>query len=457
MDIFTAFLIFAFILCVAVACLIALVAAVIKFKPIFWASISTLTSTVQLYIFPLPGFYLSASLLTGLLSVKSLLNLNQTRFLWVYAFLLMEVFRGVSLLWSPKPIEGIRYLIYEIVFIFIVIAFSNAANIKAGIKERVIKISLTLVGLNAILVILFRLGPEIEMNFLNSVISQFFISKNVLSALLTYSPNNVFDPSKAGGFFINANVGAAYMGMAAMGAWFFGKALKSKLLISSAVLCWIAVFFAGSKAAIIVAATLPLLLFVINIVFSNTINLKHLLVLLGLVFMGSLAWIFGHLFFENSEFFTNSTSTLDDRIVMWTFAANAFAKHPFLGLGFGGWDIQSAGYAFMNGYRTNLPAHNAYLILWSQSGLLAALAGLVFSVSLVAFLIKALTYNTGREALIVKGVLGAVLWVFFQAQGENFGLIGEAHITPLLAMMIGYAISQGCFQKKKKSTDEKAE
>lgn len=72
--------------------------------------------------------------------------------------------------------------------------------------------------------------------------------------------------------------------------------------------------------------------------------------------------------------------------------------------------------------------------------MLAALAGIVFALGLLGWSARIIIKGTDRERLFAKGVFGALLWIFFQAQGENLGFIGEPHITPLIGILVGYLL-----------------
>ncbi|MFD0930251.1 O-antigen ligase family protein [Methylophilus glucosoxydans] len=442
MDLLIALLFWGVYLAVALLIIAAGLSIVLYFKPFRFASVSTIFSTLQIYTFPVGGIFFSLSFISGIFSIKSLLNIPKVKIPWVYAFIVLELIRLISIAWSPNPVEGIRYVLYEIVFLNVALAFAFSTEIKQSTVEKVIKLSLLLVSVNGILIVLFRVTPSIEFGFLRSAVSQFFISKNVLNDFLYVSPNNVYSPDKAGGFFVNANVAAALTGFAAVASWYFAKAVNSQLLKLNAIFLFVVVFFAGSKAAIMMAVGMPFLMIFIDLFFSKRSSIGSALLIIGFLIFSFIAILIVKYFLAGSSFGDATASTFDDRIVMWQFALDQFIKHPIQGLGFGGWAIESAGYAYLNGYRSNLPAHNAFLIIWNQSGFFALIAALYFTVSYLRFFLKKLSLPNEKVVLVAKAVLAGSIWVFIQAQGENFGLIGEAHITPLMAMLVGYSLRQ---------------
>src|SRR5262249_49946861 len=77
-------------------------------------------------------------------------------------------------------------------------------------------------ALEALLVVLFRALPQLENAFLHHPLAALFVSPNTLAALFDAGRNNVLDPGKAGGLFVNANIAATYLGMSAIAAWYVG-------------------------------------------------------------------------------------------------------------------------------------------------------------------------------------------------------------------------------------------
>jgi hypothetical protein len=76
-------------------------------------------------------------------------------------------------------------------------------------------------------------------------------------------------------------------------------------------------------------------------------------------------------------------------------------------------------------------------ILWLQSGLPGLLAGLAFVAAVYAAAVRCVGAGDPATARLALAVLGAFTWYFVQGLGENFGLIGEVHMTPLLGALLG--------------------
>jgi hypothetical protein len=85
-----------------------------------------------------------------------------------------------------------------------------------------------------------------------------------------------------------------------------------------------------------------------------------------------------------------------------------------------------------------VPAHNSLFILWLQSGLPGLLCGVIFVATVYSAVVRC--FGAADVALVsyAMGVAGAFTWYFVQGLGENFGLVGEVHMTPLLGVLLGH-------------------
>jgi O-antigen ligase len=287
------------------------------------------------------------------------------------------------------------------------------------------------------LIMLFRMAPTIEARFITSRIAGLFISPNVLASLFDGSPNNIFDANKAGGLFVNANTAAAFAGCCAMLAWHFGGALRRLDLRVIGALNWIAVFFTGSKAGAICAVMVPLAVLVVLFARGRRPTMLQVASACFLLAVVSVALPVAWELYHQSGFTRASSDTLSVRQRIWSFAWAWFKKHPLIGLGHGGWELKFPFYALANGLNPGYPPHNMFMLLWSKAGIGAALAGLAFSVSFLWAQLRFAWTTPGALSGMPLGVFAAFLWVFVQAQGENFGILGEPHITTVLALAAG--------------------
>jgi O-antigen ligase len=259
---------------------------------------------------------------------------------------------------------------------------------------------------------------------------------NTLEGLFYESRNNVLDAAKSGGLFVNANIAAAYLGVSAVAAWYVAKSTRSTSLRGVAVLNWCAVFFTGSKAGLLCALVLPTALALSNAIRVRRINpLAPFAALIALGGAAGVAVLGEQLF---ADFSSNAISTLVSREEIWRYAIGLIEEHPIVGLGFGGWEERFTLYSSLTGGTTTVPAHNSLFILWLQSGLPGLLCGVIFVATVYSAVVRC--FGAADVALVsyAMGVAGAFTWYFVQGLGENFGLVGEVHMTPLLGVLLGH-------------------
>lgn len=402
-----------------------------------WLWVAGATSTVMGYTLPIAGIFPSLNLLSALASLKGLKGHPLWNTVWMRAAGAMAAIQLVACVWSPAPMAGIREVIYLLPFFLLSgAAYQYGKTNPQGLMRLYIFI-LWLSVIQVPLIMLFRVAPSIEARFITSRIAGLFISPNVIAALFDGSPNNIFDPTKAGGLFVNANIASTFAGCCAMLAWQFGRALRRFDLRLLGALHWSSVFFTGSKAGAMCAVGIPMLIMALRMLRGQRPTLLQVasvcFILAAVAVVLPIAWEMYH----RSGFTRASSDTLSVRQRIWAFALFWFKKHPLIGLGHGGWELKYPFYAIANGLSPNYPPHNMFLLLWVKAGLGAALAGLVFSVSFLWTQLRSAWQATGRQAALPLGVFAAFLWVFIQAQGENFGILGEPHLTTFLALAAG--------------------
>src|SRR6266540_2280740 len=112
------------------------------------------------------------------------------------------------------------------------------------------------VAVEAGLVVLFRLLPGVEHMFLQTV-GGFFAGQNTVAALFGEHGNNVVDPAKSGGVFVNANVAAMFLGVNGLAALAVSAVTRTRWVRVVGVAALVAILFTGSKSATILALVLP--------------------------------------------------------------------------------------------------------------------------------------------------------------------------------------------------------
>jgi len=162
----------------------------------------------------------------------------------------------------------------------------------------------------------------------------------------------------------------------------------------------------------------------------------------------TLLWLAGMHSDETSSaavraFAEESDATLNVRQQIWTYAATAFFERPLLGQGFGGWQQGFEIYARNAGLQEGFPPHNTLIYLWSQGGALAAALGLLFMYSVLSFAKRQL-HSNGISPSVGIGLATSIsfAWVFIHGLGENFGLLGDEHMTPVLAALLALAYAK---------------
>jgi O-antigen ligase len=194
----------------------------------------------------------------------------------------------------------------------------------------------------------------------------------------------------------------------------------------------------GSKAGLIFAIGVPAVLALIAVARAKQASPVRLFVTI-LALTGAaivLTLPFSQTLLETYRYET--VATLGTRDELWGYAVQLIRQHAFTGLGFGGWEKLFALQAFLTGTGV-MPAHNSLLILWLQSGVPGLIAGLVLIATVYATAARVLSAATDPTRCIAMAIAGSFTWYVGQGLGENFGLVGEVHMTPMLGALLGYA------------------
>lgn len=364
------------------------------------------------------------------------------------AVLFLLVSAGLSLLWSPEPVGVLNFAITYVPFIVIAVVVSRGIYSSFPRYEIVFTSLILVASAHALLTIVFRVAPAIEAAFWSSPFAPFLIEPDTLRGLLNGSiRNNVLDPLKAGGVFINANVAAAFHGV--MVGLIVGAARAWRRLYYWLVPLHVgAIVASGSKGGLLTLIVVTLLVFVATLLIRRDSAQRHRFAgigtllgataVIGIAVTGATAvGLFSDL--EASEFAGLSTSALEGRVQIWRFAEERLRVSPITGLGFGGWEKEFPVYARAVGLVETFPPHNGFVYLWSQAGVLGLIGGLAVVLTLLRLAVAAIRQGGVRNAFGI-GLLWAVAWILIQMQGENFGVLGEAHIVPVIAFLAGGAI-----------------
>tara|TARA_B100000678_G_scaffold285561_1_gene288866 strand:+ start:78 stop:1373 length:1296 start_codon:yes stop_codon:yes gene_type:complete len=403
-------------------------------------------SVLQLYLpgAGIGGFMPPLALLGGLALWPEFIRGIRILVKWPPTFMLANVLLTyvVSLVWSVDIRIGIRAIIYLWVFLAIFAAVVLQLRRDERVVWSLLNITVLLAIVEAVLVVVFRISPDLEMVFLHSDLARLFINPNVLDVLFTDEQNNVLDPAKAGGFFTNGNVAGAYLWIMAMVSFLLGRCKRLHLMYLSAVFLLVSALFTGSKIVIILIAVLTPAAFMAMFWHSRKRVTAFVIMTLMIGLVSSLGVLVSLLFSDyhdiaQTSLLQKADSAFDIRIKIWQYGVQAFPNSPILGQGFGGWQQEYPRYAEFVGISKNYPPHNTWIYLWSQGGLLAAVMGLGFVLSVVICGTRNLTHRTHMESVAISvAMLAAYCWVFVHGMGTNFGLIGEEHMAPVLAILL---------------------
>src|SRR5690606_12827937 len=69
-------------------------------------------------------------------------------------------------------------------------------------------------------------------------------------------------------------------------------------------------------------------------------------------------------------------------------------------------------------------------------------AGIAFVVAVYAAIARALSSANREVGQLAIAAAGAFTWYFVQGLGENFGLVGEVHMTPLVGALLGHVCAR---------------
>lgn len=401
-------------------------------------------ASFQFYLIPVAGTFLSLSHISALGMWRFFFNSGAWNYWWYRAAATLLLIQIVSISWSPNPFLGVRSALYFFPFIFAVPFVFDQIEKNSVFLLKLIRYALISTAIQALLVIIFRVLPTLEIAFLGSPVAKVFISANVLAELFG-GAFTILDPTKSGGFFVNANVASCFMGFVGLLSFSLAQLRGGdRVLLAVAGLNLIAVLFAGSKAGVLLLTIALFAYYIYSLVLTNTLSLGKVV---AMIFSAAIL-MFGVVFFVDdlltSTFAENSAETLESRFAMWTFAWRIFVESPMTGLGFGGWELRWPVYAIAVGSNPLFPPHNGFLIMFVQSGILAVLASLVFIFSILRFVASTVAANTGdhrtQKSLVL--ILFAFAWYFIQSQVENYGFIGEPHLTPVV--IIGLALIKMC-------------
>lgn len=390
-------------------------------------------------IYPLPSgtidiplSTIAAVLLAPTVAIRTWGNPGVRRLLrtaLMYSVFGLLAIRFLAIFWSPEVGSGRLPMVLLAQFIITLVLVYGAAGEEPGLLWQVQFAYWPLVMLEALLVVLFRVFPGVEDGYLHSI-AGVFAGQNTVEGLFDVNRNNVLDPTKSGGVFVNANVAGLFLGVSAMAAFAVWSITRRRFLLVAGFVALTGIWFTGSKSGRMFSIVLPLA--ALAAYFWPKLRpalRRYLLIGAGAASVAAVVL----LAVSGGAFAAAVRVAVGERTEIWGFAAEAFADHPVLGLGWGGWQEGFASYAAENGiYNPNFPPHNILLAAWASTGLI----GLALTVLIFWLLLRLVVKSFGRDPLFVAWAGAAFVWVMVQAMGENTDVFGEIHLIPALALLL---------------------
>ncbi|WP_432488096.1 O-antigen ligase family protein [Kineococcus sp. SYSU DK018] len=350
------------------------------------------------------------------------------------AVLALAVVQVAAVAWSPEPLVGVLEAARLASFAFLylhVVRVEREDPRGAGGPLRVV-LAWALVA--AVLVWVFRLSPGLETAFLRSPLAVAVAGPDVMAAFWGEGANNVVDPAKAGGFFINANVASMFLGVATFAFLALSVDGRRRRYLLGALVTWSATFATGSKTAAALALLLPVVVRAVHVL--GRPSARWFLPQAAVVVAGG-AWLLPRLLERYVPAYADASSeSLASRAPMWDAALQMFRDHLLLGLGHGGWGRTMELYAHLG--VDALPPHNLLIAAWASTGLAGVLVLLVLAATVLHRLLAVVVRRAGSPLARTAGfALGAWLWALVHGMGDNTAVYGEAKSMILLALLLG--------------------
>jgi len=401
-------------------------------------AIALLSSIFQIYTFSLFGFYPSIALLSYASLVPTLLSLRSS-FFQVPVLLLIGLIglQIISLAWSPDRHFGFTTILYEIPFLILYLIVFDLAKNNPEKLLFYLKVYAVLSLVPLLFIVVFSISHALNLSYIHSRLAEVLIHPSPLNWYLrgfdgmgwVGKPRGViFDPNAAGG----------YLGICSLVFFGLGVYCHSTWLKCIAVLHWLGIFFSSAVAAICLGLLFPLSIASFYLYSENKriygvlFRSIFLYLIIGMVVISAFILLISETSREllDVKLFT--------RLMLWKYALIAMPGHVLGGLGFGGLESIYANFYSAQPDNPTYRPHNALIAILAQSGIFAASIALAFMASVLFACWKFFNTATNkRERFFVLFLSSAVLWMFLHTMGENWGIVSEIHIQPIVAAAFG--------------------
>ena len=330
----------------------------------------TLTTIPQFYFLPLAGTHIPLNIIVSFGFIYAFF-LGLRFPIWKPIFILSLLFlvNGIYLFFSVEEKIGILRLMAIGQFLVLFVGFTYF--FRTGVRPSLtLKVISGFVIFQVFLVIVFRVFPSVEMSFLDSSLARVLISPNTLIGIQEEAvTRNVLSPEKAGGLFVNGNVGAGFLGVCAFLLFGLYQFEGGRYLLVASLLCVLGLLFSGSKAGVVIAFFLG----VAGFVWTRTLKGQRVINLRSVAFLILGAFLIGLAIFltiGGASVIQGFGWTGSTRLVLWYFGVQEFLSRPIFGHGFGGWEEAIVKYPGYNAWFDKpFPPHNNLLYVWSETGI----------------------------------------------------------------------------------------
>lgn len=379
-------------------------------------------------------FLMTYSIIFGLNFIKiRKLDINSLS----YIFLIF--FSFIAIAWSDQSFLSIRSILF-ILSGYIIFCYTRKIVIyDENIIYKAFKLLCYAIALHSIIITIFFFFPDIELGFLSSSLAKIFINNGSLESYQLDFGNNVTDPDKAGGFFLNGNAAAI---LSEVGFYlpfivnYFSKFRFLKLIV---VINFMGIVFTGSKSALFLAVFSFILSFFIFSIFLDKSSLLRKQFYILILVLSSIFVYFLSSYFSNSFLYSDSVVNAERREVIFNFAYRKFLDNPFLGLGFGGWE--KAFYNYGEGLKVyglsgGMPAHNYFIISWSNGGILLLISAFLYYLVFI-FAAKRLYLIAGKKIAVL--FFAIFICVFAHSMVDNVLIYEDPHYSGIFAALLAWA------------------
>jgi hypothetical protein len=284
-------------------------------------------------------------------------------------------------------------------------------------------------------ILIFRMIPSIEYQYLSSFIAEIFIDYSELDKFVSDSAN-VHEVTKAGGYlFTNGNWAATFCFVIFCCIHIFFQERKAKFRWAMSLLFLTGMFFTGSKTPyFLVPISLGFLLFMKILMNSNKIT-ALLLQLFIMIFLLAILLIGLESLVSN----VTGINTFQIRVALWSLSLENINEYWLLG----GGNLYWANLFVSNGgvmyFREVIPPHNSILALLMSVGIVPVVCVVIYVCRGIIGLVN-LVRNKSIASEKVYGLWAglALLWVFLHSLLSNLSPLGDFTImVPLALVMAG--------------------